>query len=146
MTNLAPAASGFRTEPLTLTELPDDHGRLWRLEGPLTYQAITVRPGFVTDGASVPRWLWMALPAWGDYSRAAVVHDHLCALLADGRPHPAAPTRRAADAVFYAAMRESGVGLITRWVLWGGVRIGAVIHRLTGAVAPNTTFDADDTP
>jgi hypothetical protein len=38
---------------------------------------IQVDLGFVTDFASVPRVLWWALPKWGVYGNASVIHDWL---------------------------------------------------------------------
>jgi hypothetical protein len=109
---------------------------------PLVYEIdagrmIEVPQGFVTDGASVPRVFWSLLPPWGRYSRAAVLHDRLCALIDRGTPHEAAPTRREADALFFEAMAASRVNVVTRWVLWIGVRIGSV---LPGS-EPNYAFD-----
>lgn len=120
------------TSKLTITEY-EIGVRLWRLETPLTYEVgdlgsgrlITVPTGYITDGASVPRWLWWCLPAWGRYSRAAVVHDLLCTLGNRGKPHVEAPTRRVADAVFYEAMDVCGVSLPVRLAMWVGVRVGA---------------------
>jgi hypothetical protein len=126
---------------LSVTEL-DANVRCWRLNVPLVYEIdtgrlIEVPQGFVTDGASVPRVFWSVLPPWGRYSRAAVLHDLLCALLDKGTPHDEAPTRRDADAIFFDAMAASGVNVVTRWVLWIGVRIGSVFP----GAEPNLAFD-----
>lgn len=41
---------------------------------------ITVPKGFITDGASVPKWAWgLGFSPWGEYSKAAVLHDWLYA-------------------------------------------------------------------
>lgn len=138
--------SGFISQ-LAVRELSADSGRLWELAEPLTYiidpeRSITVPAGFVTDGASVPRALWAVYPAWGRYSRAAVMHDHLCALVHDGRPHPYAPTRADADAMFRKAMGDDGVSSLTRTVLYAAVRVGA---HMRGA-AVNQPFDTEDQP
>lgn len=62
-------------------------------------------------------------PHAGRYSRAAVVHDYLYNELRPGtEPHPEAPTRQRADAIFYEAMQVSGVGFFTRWIMWAAVR------------------------
>jgi hypothetical protein len=122
------------TGPLTLTHLDADWRR-WRVVTPLQYEVgflgsgrlIIVPPGFETDGASVPRPLWSLLPAWGRYSRAAVVHDRLCTLLNAGTPHAEAPDRRHADAIFYEAMKVCGVSPIIRFVMWLAVRIEALL-------------------
>ena len=38
---------------------------------------VTVPKGFVTDLASVPRFLWWIIPPFGRYTQAGVVHDWL---------------------------------------------------------------------
>jgi len=43
----------------------------------LLHQEITIPKGFVTDYASVPRYLWWLYPPVGGYDDAAVVHDYL---------------------------------------------------------------------
>ena len=86
--------------------------RLWRLAEPLIYEVggrgsgrvILVSKGFITDGPSIPRLLWSILPVWASWSRAGVVHDYLCYLIALNNPHPEAPTRDHADRIFFEAM------------------------------------------
>lgn len=124
------------TGALTLTEMPLEW-QSWRLESNLVYlldgessaRAIIVPKGFITDGASIPRPLWWLLPAWGRYSRAAVVHDYLCILIGRGAPHVFAPDRRAADAIFYQAMVICGVNRTMRLMMWGAVRLYAILAR-----------------
>ncbi len=122
------------TGPLTLTHLDVDWRR-WRLETPLTYavgsknsfSTIIVPAGFVTDGASVPQPLWAILPAWGRYSRAAVLHDFLVAALRSGAPHPHAPKRRIADRIFLEAMKVCGVHWYVRWPMYAAVRLAGMV-------------------
>lgn len=122
------------TGSLTLTELDLDW-RQWRLESPLSYEVaflgsgrvVAVPAGFVTDGASVPRPLWWFLPAWGTYSRAAVIHDYLLKLIEASTPHAQAATRKEADAIFYEAMVVCGTGMTMRWIMWAAVRSFAVL-------------------
>jgi hypothetical protein len=118
------------TGELTITQLDVDY-RTWRLEQPLVYEVgdensgrlIEVYKLFKTDGASVPRIFWAFLPTWGRYSRAAVIHDYLYNELRPGtEPHPEAPTRQRADAIFLEAMQVCGVGFFTRWIMWAAVR------------------------
>ena len=133
------------TKRLTLTHLDADWRR-WELRRPLVYEVgaegsgrrIVVPRGFQTDGASIPRPLWALLPAWGRYSRAAVVHDHLYACLRQGTPHQEAPTRRAADAVFLEAMRVCGVSRPIAWLMWAAVRLFG-----RSAAAPITPTDSN---
>src|SRR3990167_515478 len=120
------------TGPLTITQLATD-ARLWRLETPLIYEVgvlgsgdvITIPAGFTTDGTSVPRVLWALLPTWGTYSRAAALHDFLCAALRAGRPHPLAQTWKRAAQIFYEAMVVEGTGQVIRFALYLGALIWA---------------------
>jgi len=124
------------TGELTLTHLDADWRR-WRLELVLSYEVgalgsgrvVAVPVGFVTDGASVPRPLWWLLPAWGRYSRAAVVHDFLCDRIERGAAHIHAADRRTADAIFYEAMTVCGVNNVIKFSIWLAVRAFAIITR-----------------
>jgi len=112
--------------------------------------AVIVPAGERTDFASVPRLLQWLMPATGKWTRAAVVHDMLCRLLAiywvavgfyerelaawcerdDVSPVPKPPTPPRfnavdTDAVFEKIMRQDGVGPIMRRIGWVGVRWGA---------------------
>ncbi|RYD46005.1 MAG: DUF1353 domain-containing protein, partial [Verrucomicrobiaceae bacterium] len=121
------------TAQLTITEVALNW-RVWRIEQDFTYEVgdkgsgktITVPAGFQTDGASVPQILWAMFPAWGSYSRAAVIHDLLCHLINTGRPHEHAPTRKIADEIFKEAMVVCGTGWFTRTILFGGARFGGI--------------------
>ena len=47
----------------------------------IKYKDITIKPGFKTDGASVPRLLWVIFPPnRTDYLPCAIIHDYLCDL------------------------------------------------------------------
>lgn len=117
------------TGPLTITQLDD--WKLWRLEQMLRYEIgflgsgdmIDVPPGFITDGASVPRWFWWLLPTWGSYSRAAAVHDLIIGHVEDGDPLPNAPDRLTCDRIFWEACGVCGTPMLLRLLLYAGVRI-----------------------
>lgn len=123
---------------------PLDDGRNWCVEHPfyydtdvpltptwtstLTYLYVNQRPdgthritvpcGFVTDFASTPRFMWRLIPPTGRYTRAAVIHDLLYRT-------KGLATRAQADAVLYEAMKfPCGVGFVTRWAVYLGVRVG----------------------
>jgi len=49
----------------------------YRLRDKITILGYDIEAGFVTDGASVPRWLWGLYPPVDKYFLAAVVHDWL---------------------------------------------------------------------
>lgn len=110
-----------------ILELADnrDDG-LWIVQRPLVYESavaartITVREGFQTDLASIPRIGWLYALFGGHADDAAVVHDFLYAThLVD---------RRTADAVLYEAGINSGVAHWRAYVMWLGVRIGGGSH------------------
>jgi hypothetical protein len=75
---------------------------------------IIVKSGLITDFASTPRLLWSLLPPIGRFSKAAVVHDYLYINQVGDRAW--------ADKVFLEAMQVSGVGALTRYIYYWGVR------------------------
>ena len=92
-----------------------------RLLSPLSYITrdrwiVAVPKGFVTDGASVPRVLWNIFPPWGEYARAAVVHDWLY--------HRQIVSRKRSDKIFLEAMADIGCPRRVRYTMWSGVRLG----------------------
>ena len=94
---------------------------------PLVYRGasdtITVPTRFRTDLASVPRIFWWFLPPTGLYERAATFHDFGCVGLANGT---CLLSSRDVDGLFRRQIREDGTGFVKRWVLWWGVRLGAL--------------------
>lgn len=90
-----------------------------------TTDVFCIPDGFKTDLASVPRIFWALLPPDGTYERAAVLHDFGCASLRDGT---CTLSSRDVDGLFCRVSREEGVGLLTRWALWTGVRWGALTN------------------
>lgn len=115
---MSPVRSQLRVEAVD-----DTH---WRLLESFTYDSevakarITVPAGFVTDFASVPR-LPLAFLLTGDTAHmAAVVHDFLYSI----KIFP----RETADAVFYEAMRATGVPAWRAYLMWLGVRVGGQIR------------------
>jgi len=101
--------------------------RVWRTTRPISYSVgqlgsgwtITVPEGFETDGASIPRLLWILWPPFGgDYDQAAVLHDYLY------RTAFKCMERVVADAIFIEAMQVCGTGPWTRWPIFLGVRAG----------------------
>lgn len=77
---------------------------------------VHVKPGFRTDGASIPRLLWRVFgsPYDPDIFAAAIAHDALYR----GEIVP----RKDADAAFLRMMEESGVPKRKRRLVWRGVR------------------------
>ena len=61
---------------------PIDKTDYWKVLAPLIYTTsngidIKIPKDFLTDFASVPRFLWSILPPWGKYGKAAILHDFL---------------------------------------------------------------------
>lgn len=113
----------------------------YQTAGPTVYvggkDVLTIPGGFDTDLASVPRLFWALIPPHGAYERSAVLHDWLCVQLAqahtatrrgaiDGHTPPV--SSRDTDGLFRRVMREAGVPLVVRWVMWVGVRWGALAN------------------
>ncbi|CAL9377309.1 DUF1353 domain-containing protein [Streptomyces sp. enrichment culture] len=97
----------------------------WELLEEVAYRGredtFTVPVGFRTDFASVPTVFVWLIPRYGVYTKAAIVHDYLC--------REAPVSRAEADGVFRRALRELGVSLLRRWIMWAAVRAGG---RLSG--------------
>jgi Protein of unknown function (DUF1353) len=73
-----------------------------------------VPAGAKTDGASIPRILWVSYPPFtGKYRLAAVVHDHYC--------QKQSRSWQETHKVFYDAMRTSGVPEKTAKVMYAAV-------------------------
>ena len=110
---------------------------LWGLHDPLTYRpsnedhAITVPPGFVVDLASIPRPFWTVLPPDGPWAKASVIHDFLYATRGTGvwKAHPSGNTRPApysraeADWILRDALKNRGVDVVRRNIIWAAVRL-----------------------
>jgi hypothetical protein len=94
----------------------------WELVEPLRYVGNTDRfvvpKGFRTDFASVPRVFVWLIPKYGRYTKAAILHDHLCDEARANRFD-----RDDADGLFRRAMRELEVSFLRRWLMWGAVSL-----------------------
>lgn len=95
---------------------------LWKLLDPLVYESdylsatITVTAGFVTDFATVPRFLPIAWWLAGDTAHgAAAVHDYLYV--------SRCVSKHDADRVFYEAMCLNGEPGWRRWLMWKAVSV-----------------------
>jgi len=94
----------------------------YRLTKPLKVAGYTVPAGFVTDGATVPRFLWPLFPPVGRYLAAAVLHDYLLTK----------QPRSVADMEFGRALKLAKVECWRRVVMLGAVRAYSSYIRLIG--------------
>ena len=70
------------TDKLIISPLPENR---WELQSEFTYHIgeeksndkVTIHKGFITDFASVPRFLWWLLLPYGQYGKACIIHDYL---------------------------------------------------------------------
>ena len=116
----------------------------WRLTRPLIWtgtqgDTFVVPTGFVTDFASVPRFLHWVISPYGAYTRAAVLHDWLLVSLAAwwkerdaDDPVMAASlppaNSRDADGIFRRVMQDLGVPWAKRWTMWTAVRWASLFN------------------
>lgn len=119
---LAPEYSSTFTSPAVLEVLDDWEFRLvlpfefyeGSRENPSAVYCVPA--GFVTDLASVPRWMWSFLQPTGRYTKAAILHDWLI------KPDSGV-IRADADRIFYEAMQVLGVHPSLAWLMYRAVRL-----------------------
>jgi hypothetical protein len=122
------ADRSFRGFTNLLVVSPFADGTYWFLQARLVYEdsaprTIGVDRHFVTDFASIPRFLWSLLPKWDGYGLPSVVHDFLY-WEHKGR------TRRQADQVMLRAMKDQRVGVLKRSLIYGALRLlGGIARR-----------------
>ena len=103
---------------------PNNDGRHWRLvesfaislPTSVANRPIVVPKNFVTDFASVPRYLWSLYPPWGRYGKAAIIHDYLYSAGCFSRAH--------CDRIFLLVMQQCGTGTLNAYLLFHFVRLG----------------------
>jgi hypothetical protein len=84
--------------------------------------------GATSDGASTPDEIWMKLPPFGPWWRAAVVHDSayrgtLLRELTDGSWAPAMLPKAVCDDFLLWSMMVDGVDPLDRDIIFEGVRL-----------------------
>ena len=84
---------------------------------PVLNQRLTILPGFVTDGASIPSLFWSCAgdPFSPHFVAAAVVHDALYSA--------ELTTRDKADEIFLELLEVEGLSWLHRNIFWFAVRV-----------------------
>ena len=87
----------------------------WKRYAP-TIRAVTIHVpvGFVTDFASIPRFIRFIIPKLGKYNKAAVLHDYAYQF--------GTISRKQADQLFLDAMKDLGVLKWKRYTMYWAVR------------------------
>jgi len=92
---------------------------------------ITIPKGFITDGASTPRWLKGLYPGYYKYFPAAAVHDYLYG--------QGAVSRKDCDALLRDIIRTRLNMSWRYWfVMWVAVRAGGTSHYTKRIIEGNT--------
>jgi hypothetical protein len=112
---------------ITLGAVGWQHGGIYAL----------IPASYMSDGASVPRWLWWFLPPWGDRATfAALLHDYLLDRLQGflpGGPVQGCETRKLCDRQFLLACLALGVPAWKAYLAWAGVRAHSIRLHIMGA-------------
>lgn len=115
----------FESDHVTVRRRDDT---TWTVVEPLVYrgrsQTFVVPRGFGTDFATVPRPVVWLIPRFGRYTLPAILHDWL---VTEGLRQRIVSSRDA-DGIFRRSMRELGVPVVRRWLMWTGVRWGALAN------------------
>ena len=80
-------------------------------------KVIHIPAGFKCDLASVPRLFRNIINTYGSHTKAAVIHDFLYR-----NGYKVGISRKEADKIFLAVMKEQGVGFFKRQVMYRAVR------------------------
>lgn len=95
---------------------------------------IHVPAGFETDFASVPRFLWRLFPPWGEYRKAAVLHDYLYRT-------ESGFTKWLGDSLFYEAMVQLKVPWWKRRLIYYAVSwFGYQFYNWKATAPPGTSM------
>lgn len=112
----------------------DANSNMKRLLEDVIYQdkygrVFTVPAGYETDYASIPRALSWVYPKDGPYRKAAIVHDYLITNGLDKKEFEIESNR--VDEIFREAMDDiGGIPKIRQYIMWTGVRLGAIGNKL----------------
>lgn len=97
---------------------------------------VDVETGFLTDGATVPRFLWWLLPPIDEYSQATTLHDKLCRTytitrVVNGIATEVPVTRKQIDAILKEAMDVLEVTPWKKKAIMLGVNLNRIVTNPT---------------
>ena len=108
-----PPRKWILSRALTYTNPDIDEDALERVGVKVVGSRISVRKGFVTDLASVPRICWMFIAPW-DVARAAIIHDLLYKRIRQYRGECSKGAKKSSDNVFHMAMKDAAPS-VAKW-------------------------------
>jgi hypothetical protein len=97
---------------------------------------VDVESGFVTDGATIPRFLWWLLPPIGEYTQCTTLHDKLCTTyyiieLRDGVEQRVPVTRKVIDQILSESMDVLEVTPWKKKAIMAGVNLNRLVRNPT---------------
>jgi len=96
---------------IEITPRPNDK---YKVKRSFTYKDVTIPQNFYTNGADIPRFLWLFWPPnRSTYLPAVIIHDYLC----DKKEY------KKADKYFKEVLEHLGISKFTIYVFYYGVRI-----------------------
>jgi len=91
---------------------------LYRLKETIEVFGVTIPKDFVSDGATVPRFLWSLFPPVDDYFGASLLHDYLLHIGTDWKD---------AEQKFKKALEHDGISKTKIWLMVNAVRLNGLI-------------------
>ena len=99
-------------------------------------KVIKIPKGYITDGASIPKWAWSIIGGpVGKYAPAAIVHDYII----EFELYP----RKKADKIFLEAMKVLKVPFWKRRIMYRAVRINSGWRKLLNWYKETYRYDED---
>lgn len=97
---------------------------------------VDVETGFLTDGATIPRFLWWLLPPIDEYSQNTTLHDKLCRTytitrVVNGVPTTVPVTRKRIDEILKESMDVSEVTPWKKKAIMFGVNLNRLFNNPT---------------
>ena len=86
-------------------------------------ERVIIERGYLSDGASVPKFLQWLIPVWGKHGQCAVVHDKLCETWATNLRKL---NRKEVDEIFFESMKVAKVNIFRR----KAIEIGVTAYRI----------------
>ena len=86
-------------------------------------EKVIIERGYLSDGASVPKFLQWLIPVWGKHGQCAVVHDKLCETWTTNKRKL---NRKQVDEIFFESMKVAKVNIWRRTA----IEIGVTAYRM----------------